>query len=81
MIFYFQPPIIYNLELLFADHNGATNLMFMMAGYNDSDADSATTHLLTGGFKGSEHPEECLRFWYTIGVSRTCDTEKRDGWS
>lgn len=55
--------------------------MFMMAGYNDSDADSATTHLLTGGFKGSEHPEECLRFWYTIGVSRTCDTEKRDGWS
>ena len=55
--------------------------MFMMAGYNDSDADSATTHLLTGGFKGSEHPEECLRFWYTIGVSRTCDIEKRDGWS
>ena len=41
----------------------------MMTGYNDTDADSATTHLITGEFKGNEHPEECLKFWYAIGVS------------
>lgn len=40
-----------------------------MTGYNDTDADSATTHLITGEFKGNEHPEECLKFWYAIGVS------------
>ena len=41
----------------------------MMAGYNDTDAKSATTTLISPGFKGSEHPKECLSFWYTIGVS------------
>ena len=55
--------------ILFSDHNGANDRMFMMTGYNDTDADSATTHLITGGFKGIEHPEECLKFWYAIGVS------------
>ena len=43
----------------------------MMTGYNDSDADQATTYLTTGGFKGLEHPEECLKFWYQIGVSKS----------
>ena len=65
---------IYNAHLkicliLFSDHNGNNDRMFMMTGYNDTDADSATTHLITGGFKGKEHPEECLKFWYNIGVS------------
>ena len=55
--------------ILFSDHNGANDRMFMMTGYNDTDADSATTHLITGGFKGIEHPEECLKFWYNIGAS------------
>ena len=41
----------------------------MMAGYNDTDAKSATTTLISPGFKGSEHPKECLSFWYAIGVS------------
>ena len=51
------------------DHNGATNKCMMLAGYNDTDAKSATTYLVTPGFKGSEHPRECLNFWYNIGVS------------
>ena len=56
---------------LFQDHDGFTDKMFMMTGYNDSDADQATTYLTTGGFKGLEHPEECLKFWYQIGVSKS----------
>ena len=43
--------------------------MFMVAGYNDTDANFATTMLISPGFLGSEHPKECLSFWYTIGVS------------
>ena len=50
------------------DHNGATDKMFMMAGYNDTDAKSATTMLTSPGFKGKDHPKECLNFWYNIGV-------------
>ena len=51
------------------DHNGATNKCMMLAGYNDTDAKTATTYLVTPGFKGNEHPKECLNFWYNIGVS------------
>ena len=41
---------------------------FAIAGANDTDAKSATTILTTPGFKGSEHPRECLTFWYNIKV-------------
>lgn len=41
----------------------------MTAGYNDTDAGSSTTYLATGGFKGKDHPKECLKFYYIIGVS------------
>ena len=41
----------------------------MTAGYNDTDAGSATTYLATGGFKGKDHPKECLIFFYRVGVS------------
>ena len=41
----------------------------MTAGYNDTDAGSSTTYLATGGFKGKDHPKECLLFFYRIGVS------------
>ena len=42
----------------------------MTAGWNDTDAGSATTFLTTGGFKGIEHPKECLKFWYRIEVRK-----------
>ena len=51
------------------DHNEALDKAFMTAGYNDTDAGSSTTFLATGGFKGMQHPKECLKFWYSIGVS------------
>ena len=42
-----------------------------MAGSNDTDADCtdcAVALLTTPGFKGNEHPRECLNFWYNIKV-------------
>jgi hypothetical protein len=51
------------------DHSGATDKVFMIAGCEDADANSATTSLITSGFKGKEHPKECLHFWYTIKVT------------
>ena len=53
---------------MFIDHNGAADKSFAIAGANDTDAKSATTILVTPGFKGSEHPRECLSFWYNIKV-------------
>ena len=53
----------------FSDHNGKLDKAFMTAGYNDTDAGSSTTYLATGGFKGKDHPKECLKFYYIIGVS------------
>ena len=50
------------------DHNGAMDKAFAIAGANDTDAKPATTILTTPGFKGSEHPIECLSFWYIIKV-------------
>ena len=50
------------------DHNGATDKAFMISGSNDTQANFATTSLITAGFKGNEHPKECLHFWYTIRV-------------
>ena len=52
------------------DHNGATDKAFAIAGSNDTDGgSSATTIMTTPGFKGKEHPSECLSFWYNIEVS------------
>ena len=48
------------------DRFGGTNKAFAVAGTNDSDANSDTTILTTPGFKGNEHPRECLNFWYNI---------------
>ena len=42
--------------------------IFAIAGSEDKDANIATTLLITPGFKGKDHPRECLRFWYTIRV-------------
>ena len=53
---------------IFIDHFGTTNKYFAIAGSNDTDAKSATTILTTPGFKGNEHPRECLNFWYNIKV-------------
>ena len=57
-------------DLLFSDHNEHIDKAFMTAGWNDTDAGSATTFLTTGGFKGIEHPKECLKFWYRIEVTK-----------
>ena len=59
----------FNFSIIFTiDHNGADNKAFAIAGYNDTDATSATTYSVTPGFKGNEHPRECLNFWYNIKV-------------
>ena len=50
------------------DHRGSVDKAFAIAGANDTDAKSATTILTTPGFKASEHPRECLTFWYNIKV-------------
>ena len=54
---------------LMQDHNGHKDKAFLIAGSNDTDAKSATTTITTLGFKGKEHPRECLNFWYSIQVS------------
>ena len=44
---------------------------FAIAGANDTDAqcsNCAIAILTTPGFKGIEHPRECLNFWYNIKV-------------
>ena len=51
-----------------SDHNGHKDKAFVISGSNDTDAKSATTTLTTPGFKGKEHPRECLNFWYNIKV-------------
>ena len=56
------------------DHNGALDRAFAIAGANDTDGGtSATTILTTPGFKGNQHPKECLSFWYNINVSVKCN--------
>ena len=50
------------------DHAGKGDKNFAIAGCEDADASSATTSLLSPGFKGNEHPNTCLNFWYTIEV-------------
>ena len=50
------------------DRNGNNETIFAIAGLEDKDANSATTLLITPGFKGVEHPRECLSFWYKIKV-------------
>ena len=52
----------------FLDHTGSAEKIFAIAGSEDKDANSATTLLITPGFVGKEHPQECLTFWYTIRV-------------
>ena len=54
--------------MIIIDHTGGTDKKFAIAGANDTDANSATTILTTPGFKGNEHPKECLSFWYNIKV-------------
>ena len=54
---------------LIPDHKGNNNTVFAIAGSEDSDGGtSATTFLVTPGFMGTDHPHECLSFWYTIKV-------------
>ena len=57
------------LIFIIVDHHEADNKAFAIAGCNDTDAKSATTYSVTPGFKGIEHPSECLNFWYNIKVS------------
>ena len=54
--------------LIILDHDGKEDKNFAIAGCEDADASSATTSLLSPGFKGNEHPNTCLNFWYTIEV-------------
>ena len=52
------------------DHSGAIDKAFAIAGSNDTDGGaSATSIMTTPGFKGNQHPRECLSFWYNIAVS------------
>ena len=57
-----------NIRNKFSDRFDGTDRAFAIAGANDTDANSATTILTTPGFKGNEHPRECLNFWYNIKV-------------
>ena len=54
--------------MLIIDENGKTDKAFVIAGCNDTDAKTATTTLITPGFKANEHPHECLTFYYYIQV-------------
>ena len=54
--------------MIILDHAGKQDKDFAIAGCEDTDANSATTSLLSPGFKGKEHPNTCLNFWYTIKV-------------
>ena len=60
------------------DHKGADNKAFAIAGCNDTDATSATTYSVTPGFKRSQHPSECLNFWYNIKVSPQYNCNRLD---
>ena len=55
-------------SLLISDEFGKTDKAFAIAGCNDTDAKSATTTLVTPGFKANQHPHECLTFYYYIQV-------------
>ena len=58
-----------DITLIFiSDRTGSIDKIFAIAGSEDKDANTATTLLITPGFKGKDHPQECLRFWYTIRV-------------
>ena len=50
------------------DPFGKKDKQFAIAGWNDTDAQSATTFLISPGFKAKEHPHECLNFYYYIQV-------------
>ena len=54
--------------ILFVDPFGKKDKQFAIAGWNDTDAKSATTFLISPGFKAKEHPHECLNFFYYIQV-------------
>ena len=53
---------------MFIDHDGKKDKRFAIAGANDTDANTAIAVLTSPGFKGNEHPRECLSFWYNIKV-------------
>ena len=53
------------------DRSGKDDKAFVVSGSNDTDADCtdcAIALLTTPGFKGNEHPRECLNFWYNFKV-------------
>ena len=50
------------------DELGNTNKAFAISGCNDTEAQACQTGLVTPGFKGNEHPYECLSFFYDIKV-------------
>ena len=54
----------------------------MIAGANDTDGGNhAIATFTTAGFKGSEHPRECLIFWYNIntnGIDDALEVHKLD---
>ena len=63
----FTPAVLY-----ISDRNGKDDTTFVVAGSNDTDVectDCAMALLTTPGFKGNEHPRECLNFWYNIKVN------------
>ena len=64
------------------DHNNQKDTYYVTAGLNDTDGgSSATATFTTPGFKGIEHPEECLIFWYNIntnGIDDTLEVHKLD---
>ena len=64
------------------DHNNQKDKYYVTAGLNDTDGgSSATATFTTPGFKGLEHPEECLIFWYNIntnGIDDTLEVHKLD---
>ena len=57
-----------NDQLFYLDEFGQTNHAFAISGCNDTDAKACQTGLVSPGFKGNEHPRECLNFFYDIQV-------------
>ena len=70
------------ISLSLVDHNNNKDKKYAIAGANDTDGGtSATATLTTPGFKGLEHPEECLLFWYNIntnGIDDALEVHKLD---
>ena len=74
---------IHNSDFILSiDHNNNKDKAYAIAGANDTDGGNhATATLTTPGFKGNEHPKECLIFWYNIntnGIDDALEVHKLD---